>query len=112
MTQQSLVPHAPVIRRKLKLFERPAPWVVVSLLGLVGLGVIAALGFSLAAAFDSPEQADLRGYTVSGIILGLIATTLAIFALVYSMRKRAMQESMKTSGSMMTWLWLHVTIGL
>jgi hypothetical protein len=102
----------PVLQRKLRLLERPALWGVLTVIGALAFGGIVVLGLVIAAALDRPEEADLRGYTVSGIILGVIAATLSTIALLYSLRKRAMQEPLRKSGSMMSWLWLHVTFGI
>jgi hypothetical protein len=86
--------------------------VLLTVIGLVALIALALLGFSIAIATGDHEEGHLRGYTTTGLLLGALAAALSIVALLYSLRKRAMQETMRASGSMMTWLWLHVTLGL
>jgi hypothetical protein len=106
----------PQLRRKLGWLERGAPWLVVSALGALVLGVAAALAASGRLdgilAGDSADHA-LRGYTPFGLFLGVAATLLTLIAAAYSLRKRPLQERLGAGrGSMTLWLWLHVAAGL
>jgi hypothetical protein len=54
----------------------------------------------------------LRGYTPVGTLLGLAAAGAALATLLYSLRRRPMQETMPLGrGTMAMWLWGHVTFG-
>jgi hypothetical protein len=111
MAQQAIDVSKPILERKLRLLERPAPWVILGAVLFVVLLALVGLGFILAAALDRPSEADVRGYTIGGLALGVIAAALSMVALLYTLRKRVMQESLQRGGTMMSWLWLHVTLG-
>ncbi len=99
----------PTLTRKLRLFERPWPWMAVSAGGTCAFVVLAVLATS--GALDGFGR-ELRGYTSSGVILGSSAVALTLFALFYSLRKRSLQERLPFGrATMMTWLWLHVAVG-
>src|SRR5439155_16311047 len=56
---------------------------------------------------------NVRGYTGLGMLLGVVAVLLSALTFFYSLRKRALQERMPIfKGTMMTWLSLHVWLGL
>jgi hypothetical protein len=110
------MPMTPPLHRKLGWLERGAPWLVLSGLGALVLGVTAELAaegrFDGILAGDSADHA-LRGYTPFGLFLGVAATLLTLIAAAYSLRKRPLQERLGAGrGSMTLWLWLHVAAGL
>ncbi|HYQ27451.1 MAG TPA: multiheme c-type cytochrome, partial [Polyangiaceae bacterium] len=104
---------APSLTRRLRLFERAWPWLAFSALAaLVTTGLVAALD---AGALDSYElfPSITRGYTLSGVSLGLSSLALCGISFFYSLRKRGLQEQLPFGKSTMTaWLWAHVYFGL
>ncbi len=54
-----------------------------------------------------------RGYTFTGVLLGLSSLALCALAFFYSLRKRGLQEKLPFGRSTMTaWLWAHVYFGV
>jgi hypothetical protein len=96
--------------RQQQTLERGWPWLALAMLTTV---VLVALMLLLAGGvIDDPWGNDLRGYTLSGILLGCLAVSMTLATYLYSARKRAFQERMPgRGGSMMLWLWVHVTLG-
>jgi hypothetical protein len=78
--------------------------------GLVVLA--AAVDLELLASFEA-FGSILRGYTPSGIALGLLSVLLASLSFAYAFRKRAFQEHWPFGRSTLAaWLWGHVYFGL
>ena len=78
----------------------------------MGLGLGIQLG-----VFEALEprvfRPTLRGYTILGLVTGVLGLVLAFVTVAYSLRKRAFQERLTLFRStMMTWLWSHVSFGL
>lgn len=95
------------------MFERHWPWLTGSLLA-------ALLSFALVAALDQGVLDDYelfpsvtRGYTFTGVLLGLSSLALCFLAFFYSLRKRGLQERLPLGrGTMTAWLWAHVYFGV
>jgi len=104
---------APSLTRRLRFFERQWPWLSFSALAaLLSVAAVAALD---AGAFESYElfPSITRGYTFTGVLLGLSALALCSISFFYSLRKRGLQEALPFAKSTMTaWLWAHVYFGL
>ena len=101
------------LTRRLKLFERQWPWLVSSiLLALLTTAVAALLDAGVLEAYELfPGIA--RGYTFTGVLLGLSSLALCGLAFFYALRKRGLQEALPFGKSTMTaWLWAHVYFGL
>src|SRR5437762_2757068 len=105
----------PLLQRKLRPLEKPWPWLVVGTIATTFFVVLVVLGTSgaLESILDKESLGrELRGYTGTGLALGALAFLMSFLALVYSLRKRAMQERLPFGrATMMTWLWLHVAVG-
>jgi hypothetical protein len=114
-------PHAPVppattaasararpnLARKLQILERATPWVLVTL--LAGGALVAIM--LVATAGDDPEP--FRGHTGPALMMAALSVATTLLAVFYSMRKRGLQERLgQGGGTMMMWLWLHVSLGL
>lgn len=98
---------APVLRRELRPLERAWPW----LAGLLVAG--GALSIPMAIAISGDAPAPFRGHTGPALLMAALCVTMTLLALFYSMRKRMLQEQLGSGGgTMMMWLWLHVTLGL
>jgi hypothetical protein len=101
------------LTRRLRLFERQWPWLAFA-------GLVATLSAALVAALDAGAleayelfPAITRGYTFSGVLLGLSSLALCGISFFYSLRKRGLQEQLPFGKSTMTaWLWAHVYFGL
>jgi hypothetical protein len=73
-----------------------------------------------AVALDAGVLADyeifpsiIRGYTFTGVLLGVSALGLCGLSFFYALRKRGLQEALPFGKSTMTaWLWAHVYFGL
>jgi hypothetical protein len=102
------------LSRKARFFEQHWPWFVLALVLSMTLAGVSALIVSGAIQLDpSAGGNNLRGYTAPGIALGVLAVVLSLVTLLFSLRKRAMQESWPLFRStMMAWLWVHVYAGL
>jgi hypothetical protein len=86
--------------------------------------VSAALAASLSAIVVALLDAGLfeeyelfpsitRGYTFTGVLLGLSSLALCSLSFFYSLRKRGLQERLPFGRSTMTaWLWAHVYFGV
>jgi hypothetical protein len=100
---------AKVVGRKVRFFERQWPWLALAF--SVTLFLLLAAGLSLAGMLTIGS--GLRGYTGTGLFLGVVAVFCGVVTFVYSMRKRSLQERFPLGRStMMTWLWVHVYFGL
>lgn len=78
---------------------------------LVAALVVAALATALTLHFERATlRAPARGYTPLGLALGLGAAALLLLALLYSSRRRALQEVLP--GRLRTWLRVHAWISL
>jgi hypothetical protein len=98
-----------MLQRPLKPFERALPW-----LGLTAAACVLLTLFVLlvaAGVIPDPGGNEVKGYTYTGIVLGFLLVALSTLVFVYSLRKRALQEPLAHSGSMMMWLWMHVFVG-
>jgi hypothetical protein len=96
--------------RKARGFERAGPWLGIAIgLSLLGAGAVALVATGV---ITDPWGSDVRGYTLTGMLLGALVVVLWGATFAYSLRKRALQESALGGGTMMSWLWLHVTLGL
>jgi hypothetical protein len=104
---------APSLTRRLRFFERQWPWLAFSsLAALLTAALVAALD---AGALESYElfPSISRGYTFTGVLLGLSSVALCSVSFFYSLRKRGLQEQLPFGKSTMTaWLWAHVYFGL
>jgi hypothetical protein len=103
------------IRRDVKLLERQWPWALLTC--LFGALLLAFVGLTASGAFERIDPVvwgrNVRGYTGLGTLLGIVAVILTALTFFYSLRKRALQERMPFfKGTMMTWLSLHVWLGL
>jgi len=101
------------LTRRLRLFERQWPWLVFATFAAVlTAAIVAALD---AGALETYEifPSITRGYTFTGVLLGLSSLALCSVAFFYSLRKRGLQEQLPFGKSTMTaWLWAHVYFGL
>jgi len=101
------------LTRRLRLFERQWPWLALT-------GLAASITAALVAALDAGalESYELfpsitRGYTLSGVALGVSSLALCGVAFFYSLRKRGLQERLPFGkGTMTAWLWAHVYFGI
>jgi hypothetical protein len=103
------------IKRPTRLLERQWPWLFFTIVTAGALGFFMLLVFGgLFDRFDTSFGGrNLRGYTATGITLGIAAVVLIGLTFFYSLRKRSLQEAMPLGkGTMMTWLWVHVYIGI
>jgi hypothetical protein len=99
------------LEKRRRLLERQWPWLMLTI-----AAASATAGF--VALLDAGYLADyaffpavLRGYTLTGVALGLSAVGCALVSFLYSLRKRALQERLPV-GTMASWLWAHVYFGL
>jgi hypothetical protein len=101
----------PRIKRPTRLLERQWPWLLIALgIGLALAATTAALGLGILEGVDAFWFGrNFRGYTAGGLAMGVLATVLAFASAAYSVRKRR-ADAGRTS--MMTWLWVHVYLGL
>jgi hypothetical protein len=100
----------PKLERPVKAFEKGSTWFIVA--GVFALGalfVVGVLSTGLLSRIDDLRLGpNLRGYTYGGLTMGVLAVVWVLLAGWYSIRKRFNV----TGGSMMTWLWAHVWLGL
>lgn len=106
---------AGIIKRDIKLSERPWLWLVLAI--LTSLVMLGALTMAVAGAFTKIDpywfSNNARGYTAIGLGLGVTAVFFTFLSYAFSARKRSLQESWKIGrGTMMAWLWVHVFAGL
>ncbi|HEY3253342.1 MAG TPA: multiheme c-type cytochrome, partial [Polyangiaceae bacterium] len=104
---------APSLTRRLRFFERQWPWLTLSALAaLLSAAVVAALDAGVLESYELFPSIT-RGYTFSGVLLGLSSLALCSVSFFYSLRKRGLQEQLPFGKSTMTaWLWAHVYFGL
>lgn len=96
--------------RRRTIFELGRTWTAFVLL-------VTALSVTVVALVSSGVIADplgnvVRGYTLTGYLLGFFVIVVGTMTFAYSLRKRGLQESIVGQGSMMTWLWMHVALGV
>ena len=101
------------LTRRLRLYERHWPWLSSSLLAaLLSVAVVAALDAGVLEDYELFPSIT-RGYTFTGVLLGLSSLALCGLAFFYSLRKRGLQEKLPFGRSTMTaWLWAHVYFGV
>ena len=102
--------NKPRLERPVVFFERQWPWAVLGgsvALVLTLLTLVFATGF-LSSINDLRFGPNMRGYTATGILMGLLSLLFVILTMWYSARKRRNV----TGATMMTWLWAHVYFGL
>jgi hypothetical protein len=101
------------LTRRLRLFERQWPWLVFAGVGaLFTAAVVVALDAGVLEAYELFPSIT-RGYTFTGVLLGVSSLGLCGVAFFYSLRKRGLQEQLPFGKSTMTaWLWAHVYFGL
>jgi hypothetical protein len=100
----------PSLERPVTLFERQWPWALLAFLVAFLLFVTTALFATglLSSINDLRFGPNIRGYTATGILMGLISLLFVFLTLWYSARKRRNV----TGATMMTWLWAHVYFGV
>ncbi|HEY0465573.1 MAG TPA: multiheme c-type cytochrome, partial [Polyangiaceae bacterium] len=101
------------LTRRLRFFERQWVWLAFSLLAaLLTATAVAALDAGALEVYELFPSIT-RGYTFSGVLLGLSSLSLCGISFFYSLRKRGLQEQLPFGKSTMTaWLWAHVYFGL
>jgi len=100
----------PRLERPVTTFERQWPWAgLAAFVGflLVVMTLLFATGF-LSKINDLRFGPNVRGYTATGILMGLLSLLFVFLTMWYSARKRRNV----TGATMMTWLWAHVYFGL
>jgi hypothetical protein len=104
---------APSLTRRLRFFERQWPWLSFSALAaLLSAAGVALLDAGLLEAYEL-FPSTTRGYTFTGVLLGLSSLALCGVSFFYALRKRGLQEQLPFGKSTMTaWLWAHVYFGL
>ena len=60
--------------------------------------------------FSQTQTEPSRGYTVTGVVLGIVAVLLLLLDGFYAWRKRLGQEFL--FGRLRTWLWMHVIVAI
>jgi hypothetical protein len=101
------------LTRRLRLFERHWPWLTSSLLAAVlSAASVALLDQGLLDDYELFPSIT-RGYTFTGVLLGVSSLALCFLAFFYSLRKRGLQERLPLGRATMTaWLWAHVYFGV
>ena len=101
------------LTRRLRLFERQWPWLTFSALAaLITTAAVAALDAGALEAYEIFPSIT-RGYTFTGVLLGVSSLALCSVSFFYALRKRGLQEQLPFGKSTMTaWLWAHVYFGL
>ena len=104
---------SPSLTRRLRLFERQWPWLSFSIFAaLLTAAAVVALDLGVLEAYELFPSIT-RGYTFSGVVLGLSSLGLCAVSFFYSLRKRGLQEQLPFGKSTLTaWLWAHVYFGL
>lgn len=78
---------------------------------LLSMVILFALIASLGVFYHFQTQVEpARGYTVTGIILGIVAVLFLLIDGFYAWRKRSGQEFLL--GRLRSWLWLHVVVAV
>jgi hypothetical protein len=100
----------PRLERPFTLFERQWPWALLAtFVGFVLLGMTLLFATGLLSSInDLRFGPNIRGYTATGILMGLVSLFFVFLTLWYSARKRRNV----TGATMVTWLWAHVYFGL
>jgi hypothetical protein len=99
----------PNLARPVTMFERQWPWALLA--GGIGfllvlMTLLFATGF-MSSINDLRFGPNIRGYTATGILMGLLSLLFVFLTMWYSARKRRNV----TGATMMTWLWAHVYFG-
>jgi hypothetical protein len=100
----------PRLERPVTTFERQWPWALLAMFVgfvLLVMTLLFATGF-LSKINDLRFGPNVRGYTATGILMGLLSLLFVFLTMWYSARKRRNV----TGATMMTWLWAHVYFGL
>ncbi|HVR21082.1 MAG TPA: multiheme c-type cytochrome, partial [Polyangiaceae bacterium] len=99
--------------RKRNFLERHWPWFLLAFGASGALFVLgAAVDLGLLASIEA-FGSILRGYTTSGVVLGIASVVLALMSFAYAFRKRGFQEHWPLGRSTLAaWLWGHVYFGL
>ena len=97
-----------MLRKRLQL-ERGWVWMIIAV--AIALMMTGAVALVANGTLPDPLGQHMRGYTVTGMLLGFLVVVLGTLTFAYSLRKRSLQE-MAGGGTMMMWLWLHVVIGV
>jgi hypothetical protein len=105
--------NAPRLARHRRLLERQWPWFLA---GATAAGAVTVLVLTVDGGFLAEYQgfpAILRGYTPTGILLGLGSLAACGLSFAYALRKRSLQERLPFGkATLATWLWSHVYLGL
>jgi Cytochrome c554 and c-prime len=101
------------LTRRLSFFERQWPWLVcAALAALLSAALVVAIDQGVLDEYELFPSIT-RGYTLTGVVLGLSSLALCGVSFFYSLRKRGLQEQLPFGKSTMTsWLWAHVYFGL
>jgi hypothetical protein len=102
----------PSLARKRRWFERGLGWLVLGafVTSATALAALLSAGGFLHEYELFPSL--LRGYTPLGVLFGVFAALASLGTLLYSLRRRSLQETMPIGrGTMAMWLWGHVTFG-
>jgi hypothetical protein len=98
------------LARNRSLLERHWPWF---LLALVFAGSIFMLASLVDLGIAESLGNILRGYTSTGVTLGVVSIVFALMSFAYAFRKRGFQEHWPVGRSTLAaWLWGHVYLGL
>lgn len=102
----------PRLARQRRFFERAPVWFAF---GLVTTSAVTLGALLTASGFLREYElfpALLRGYTPLGVLFGLLSAAAAFGTLMYSLRRRSLQETFPLGrGTMAMWLWGHATFG-
>ncbi len=102
------------LRRALKWHERSIAWLIIALLVAIATAALVVVAFRGKLASIDPDvfAPVLRGYTGHGELLGFVAAAAALVSVLFSIRKRWLQERFPLfKGTMVGWLWVHVFAG-
>src|SRR3954462_2134834 len=101
------------LARQRRFSERHAPWLAVTAVGSVATALL-ALAVDRGVLTDLTGLSSiLRGYTLTGGLLGLSSAACCLLSFAYSLRKRALQEHWPLGrGTLAAWLWAHVYFGI
>src|SRR6188768_1311656 len=85
---------APSLTRRLRVFERQWPWLAFSALAaLLTTALVAALDAGVLESYELFPSIT-RGYTFSGVLLGMSSLALCCVSFFYALRKRGLQEQL------------------